>query len=263
MKKLCLILSMLLVLSATGCNNAKTKANAQGETVGAATLVSPDIAAGMIAADAKAEQTATEKTANTIPDKYKNKEIVEQPMQTDIMVAPTLENAIKESSEAVIGRAVGFENLEMGQLPWTAINVKVDRSLSKGIDDGDTIQILNFGGYISLRQHLGDSLYAHGNTMTEEEIDNTVLHITCEQSGLPETGEQYVFFLTERVMEDKPRYELTFGDYGFLLINEDGTLSKRPALEEKSVITMQELESGMSNLGAKYRHKDEVEKIKQ
>lgn len=166
------------------------------------------------------------------PEEFKDKNVKEFYSQLCYNITMNM-NDIAESSDGLLVVKVNdfsytaLGDSEYGKTPWTIIHVTVLENVSGNIDAeaGEEIDIYTFGGYISMRDSLGDILYQTGgkygdesNKPSEEEIDNTIYHENTDSSELPIIGQEYAFYITTR---EDGIYELTCGQYGALLKCDD------------------------------------------
>ena len=119
------------------------------------------------------------------------------------------------------------------------MNSSVVGNIKGYIIPGTELNIYVCGGYISMRDKLGDILYSKGgkygdnSQLTEGEINDTVFYEVINDGKLPVIGQEYVFCLAEAnsFMKDGD-YELVGGINGMLLKDNNTYLYNIPASEE-------------------------------
>jgi hypothetical protein len=163
-----------------------------------------------------------------IPDEFKGKKIEENNSAYDYPYEATFDNVARDSSNIITAKVNGFSYTatpySIASDACTVIHVTVTESLIGAIPVDKPLDIYTFGGYIPLRDYLGDSIYDHGISMSDEEIDNTVIYQKSDESALPIIGMEYAFCLNlgkdyDSVPDDA--YIRVRGEYGQLLVKED------------------------------------------
>ncbi len=80
---------------------------------------------------------------------------------------------------------------------FTAVSLAVDECYKGDLQQGDLITILHRGGYIPLEDHI--SRYNDGHmfeSLSSEEIANTVLHEAYEGESDPQVGDYNIYFIS-------------------------------------------------------------------
>lgn len=171
------------------------------------------------------------------PEEFKGKNVIETYSELCYDITMNINDISGTSDGLLTAKVNGFSytalgDSEYGKMPWTIIHATVLENVSGNInaEAGEDIDIYTFGGYISMRDSLGDILYQTGgkygdesNKPSEEEIDNTIYHENFDSSELPIIGQEYAFYITTR---EDGIYELTCGQYGALLKCDDTFIRK-------------------------------------
>ncbi len=203
----------------------------------------------MTTTDTAAEPSPVSETAaSELPAEFQGKTVLRMSAEMDRLYAPTMDNIVSHADGAIRGTVQGITYTSLGEASlgknaWTVIRVKTEKTLAGDIPAGGTLDIYTFGGYIPLREKLGDSLEAHGSSMTEEGLDNSVVYQYSDESALPEIGKTYIFYLVEP-NEAMPQgsYERLCGSYGQLEVGADGqTLTRVAADGAIEIYTPQQL----------------------
>jgi hypothetical protein len=146
-------------------------------------------------------------TANLgVPKEFQGKKILDHYPQLDYETEMNIQGISKYTNQIITGKINEISYTSIGEsqnvkTAWTIINVTVNENLYGNIKPGENINIYTCGGYISMRDKLGDLLYAkggkygEGNKLSEEEIDNTVYHEIINSGELPIIGQEYAFYL--------------------------------------------------------------------
>ena len=105
----------------------------------------------------------------------------------------------------------------------TVLRITVTGDAMNELEPGTQTELVLPGGYSSMRQHYGDTLYAEGGKfgdgidMTEEEIDNTYYRYIFDNGEVPIVGKEYAFF----VYDNGSGYGIT-GNNDSMLYKYDG-----------------------------------------
>lgn len=105
----------------------------------------------------------------------------------------------------------------------TVLKITVTGDAMNELEPGTQTELVLPGGYRSMRQHYGDTLYAEGGKygdgidMTEEEIDNTYYRYIFDNGEVPIVGKEYAFF----VYDNGSGYGIT-GNNDSMLYKYDG-----------------------------------------
>lgn len=182
-------------------------------------------------------------TADTLPERFKGYTVMPMSAQNDYAFLPTMDNIIEYSKYSVIGTVKGVDYVSLGTNAWTVSIVSVEETLSGDITAGTDIKVYTYGGYIPLREKLGDSINAHGVNMTDEEIDNTVVYEYADETELPKIGAKYVFYLVDgNDKMENGSYEGLFGKYGRLGVSGDSTeFTRKNSSDQTEKYTRSEL----------------------
>ncbi len=184
------------------------------------------------------------------PTEFKDKKIIEDYEICEYETEMNLEGVSKYTDNIITAKVNGFSYTslgtpENGKDAWTIINVTVTENIKGTVNAGENIDIYTFGGYISLRDKLGNILYAkggkygEGNKLSEEEIDNTVYHQFVRNGELPIVGEEYAFYLAKgNSLMSENSYMLVGGENGILLKVDNKFLYRR--IEENNEVNIQE-----------------------
>lgn len=163
------------------------------------------------------------------PKEFQDKKIIEDYPLYEYETEMNLEGVSKYTDNIITAKVNGFSytslgTSENGKNAWTIINVTVTKNLKGEIKSGENIDIYTLGGYISMRDKLGDILYAKGekygdgNKLSEEELDNTVYHQVVRNGELPIVGEEYAFYLAKgNSLMSENSYMLVGEENGILL----------------------------------------------
>jgi len=157
-----------------------------------------------------------------VPEEFKGKKIIENyPLIEYADDFTKLDAVAKRADRLITAKVSGFSytwrgSPETGGTAWTVIHVAVTEDLTGDIKSGETLDIYTMGGYISMRDKLGDILKSTGGKygdkpLSDEEIDGTVYREIIG-SGLPVIGGEYAFYLEK---DAAGAYE--FIDGGYLL----------------------------------------------
>ena len=182
-----------------------------------------------------------------IPKEYSQNTVIENYINLEYEVPMTFDNIVKNFTDAMT--TVKVENISYTSIPnpsggaraWTIIKASVVENIKGHIAPGTELNIYMCGGYISMRDKLGDILYREGgkygdnSQLTESEINDTVFYEIINEGKLPVIGQEYVFCLAEAssFMKDGD-YELVGGINGMLLKDNNTYLQIIPASEECS-----------------------------
>lgn len=161
----------------------------------------------------------------TIPDEIKGKNIIDMhPMYEFAYDYTKTENNAANADNIIIGTvdSISYKTItfEHGGTAYTQINVTVSEDIAGKIKSGETVSIIMAGGYISMRDFYGDTMYKTGGkygdgiNMTEEEIDNTVYHEIVDSGEVPIAGMEYAFFTADN---GDGNYASCGMEYGILL----------------------------------------------
>ena len=88
-----------------------------------------------------------------------------------------------------------------GKHAVSVIKLESPTCLYGDMELGDEAELMILGGYVSLRDKAGEIIYqtggkyGEGNTMTDEEIDNTYYHEIVYSGDLPVIGKELAFFV--------------------------------------------------------------------
>lgn len=178
-------------------------------------------------------------TANFgVPKEFQGKKILDHYPQLDYETEMNIQGISKYTNQIITGKINEISYTSIGEsqnvkTAWTIINVTVNENLYGNIKPGENINIYTCGGYISMRDKLGDLLYAkggkygEGNKLSEEEIDNTVYHEIINSGELPIIGQEYAFYLANgnKYMNDNS-YIVIGGENGQLLKFNDKFIRK-------------------------------------
>ena len=113
-------------------------------------------------------------------------------------------------------KAVGDERA--GKHAVSVVKLESPICLYGDMEPGDEAELMILGGYVSYRDKAGEVIYqtggkyGEGNTMTEEEIDNTYYHEIVYSGDLPVIGKELAFF----VNGDDYGINVIGGEYGVL-----------------------------------------------
>lgn len=174
-------------------------------------------------------------TADTLPERFKGCTVTSTFVKNDYAFLPTMDNIVNYSECSVLGTVKGIEYVSLGTNAWTVLDVSVEETLSGNISSGTDIKVYTYGGYILLREMLGDSIGKEGTDVTDEELDNTVVYVHSDETELPEIGSKYVFYLVDgNDMMENGSYEELFGKYGRLEANGDLTEFTRTNADNKT-----------------------------
>lgn len=137
-----------------------------------------------------------------VPDELSGKDIIENhPLYEYAFDFQDINKTAVNSDNLIIGKVDGISFEPRGGVAYTQISITVSRDISESLADGERVKVELVGGYISLREATGDTLYKTGGkygdgiSMTEEEIDNTYYHEIVESGELPIIGKEYAFFV--------------------------------------------------------------------
>lgn len=177
-----------------------------------------------VSSDVSSTAADSQITADALPEKYKGCTVLPMSSQNDYAFLPTMDNIVDYSEYSVIGTVKGTDYVSLGTNACTVLTVSVEETLSGNITSVTDIKVYTYGGYIPLREKLGDSVDAHGVNMTDEEIDNTVVYEYADETELPTIGAKYVLYLVDgNDKMENGSYEGLFGKYGRLEVSGDST----------------------------------------
>jgi len=158
----------------------------------------------------------------TVPDEifepYEPEEMKDKIIKTDEPIyefdynPSEIESIGELSDNIVIGRVDSISCpsrglSEDGRSAVTQISVTVSSDTEGVFTEGDKVNLYMLGGYISLRESLGELLYK-----SDEEKDNTFIHEIVWSGEVPFTGKEYAFYISEYNGE----YSIPGGEYGIL-----------------------------------------------
>ncbi len=178
-------------------------------------------------------------TANLgVPKEFQGKKILDHYPQLDYETEMNIQGISKYTNQIITGKINEISYTSIGEsqnvkTAWTIINVTVNENLYGNIKTGENINIYTCGGYVSMRDKLGDLLYAkgekygEGNKLSEEEIDNTVYHEIINSGELPIIGQEYAFYLANgNEYMNENSYIVIGGENGQLLKFNDKFIRK-------------------------------------
>ncbi len=188
-----------------------------------------------------------------IPAELEGKSIIDTGAEYDYAFDITdIRKDAENSDDIIIGRVDGISyravgTYENGCHAETVLKVTVISDTRGICAEGSTVGITTPGGYISMRDMLGEKLtqtggkYGNGNTMTDEEIDNTWYHDIVGSGELPVIGQEYAFLV---VVTNGKDYPVIGNEYG-MLYKYDDCLIQRTS-EGLGFYTIDELEAMMN-----------------
>ena len=159
-----------------------------------------------------------------LTDELRGKNIIDMtPIYEFAYDYSVLDNITANADNIIIGRVNGISykalTYESGGTPYTQIDVTVSEDAAGKLQSGEKVSIYMLGGYISMRDRTGDTLYKTGGkygdgiSMTEEEIDNTYYHEIIDSGEVPIAGNEYAFFVTNN---EDGTYSAPGHEYGIL-----------------------------------------------
>lgn len=141
---------------------------------------------------------------------------------------------LADSDVVVYAQVESVEYFTLEGVPWNKMDVRVLDAYKGGVQAGDRISIMQFGGYLPLAEQIrvfndGDKF----SNMTQEEINNTVFKKTMEGAPLPEVGNRGVYFVVEGVTEGLPKgaYEVNCSFQSQYILNDSGILERYAPME--------------------------------
>ena len=166
-------------------------AGCTGEPAGPAADSQPS-AGGSSAAAAPADPSGAD-------DWLEGKTIMEVPSICDWAYDTSMETLTERATEIVVGTVEGIAYTEVEGHAWTIVEFKPEQVLKGSMQPGEAVEIYTLGGYIALEDMI--DYYQDGfryEDMTEEEIQNTVVHEVVDgEESPPEAGGRYLFYLAE------------------------------------------------------------------
>lgn len=173
-----------------------------------------------------------------IPKEFQGKKILDTYPLLEYETEMNIQGISKYTNHIITGKIndISYTSIgdsKNGKAAWTIINVTVNENLYGNIKTGENINIYTCGGYVSMRDKLGDLLYAkgekygEGNKLSEEEIDNTVYHEIINSGELPIIGQEYAFYLANgNEYMNENSYIVIGGENGQLLKFNDKFIRK-------------------------------------
>ena len=214
-----LFLSILLIVSLTACQSVNSQASITDNTP-------------------QPHQTTTTTeiilSQQETPEIYQNKTIVNDNSLLDLAYRPTLEEVIPHSTEIIQAIVNNVEYTSIGSNAWTVINATVQDVLSGNLSNEKNITIYAYGGYISMKDIVtAEHDRERYTNMTDEDLENTIVHQAADMEESPLIGEQYIFFLgSPTVYMPDDAYEQLGWKFCQMLVYENETLYYTPYIIE-------------------------------
>ena len=126
------------------------------------------------------------------------KNIIELTGVADYAYPMTLE-AITPQSIAIVEATVNdIEYSSVGGHAWTKVTATIDAVIYGELSENDVIDFYVFGGYMPLKEYIDwwDD-WSRFKDLSDDEIENSVIHSLQPNEDLPLEGEHYLFFLGE------------------------------------------------------------------
>lgn len=215
-----LFLSILFIVVLTACQNTDSHASASNNTAPSH--------------ETPASTPAVVLSQQEIPEIYQNKTIVNDNSRLDLIYRPTLEEVIPHTTEIVQATVNDVGYTSIGSNAWTVIDATVKAGLSGNLSSEKNITIYAYGGYISMKDVVtADQDRERYTDMTDEDLENTIIHQAADMEESPLIGEQYIFFLgspTANMPTDA--YEQLGWKFCQMLVGENQTLYYMPYMTE-------------------------------
>lgn len=207
----------------TGCGSAAGEMPETAADAGTASTAST-------AAEAPAEDSAGTETLRdctvTPPVAYEvNGEMIRtEESEPELLVAPTYENLVRDSSAVVVGTIQNVTYTSVEGTPWTQVDVAVEDSQYGALQSGDVISVYELGGYMPLEEFIAENdLQERFSDLSQEEIADTILFQNGGSQTTPEVGQTFLYFLTEAGGSlPEGAYERTCGTDNSQFVLEDG-----------------------------------------
>lgn len=190
-----------------------------------------DSSVAVNAETAAAQETQIVLAQQGTPEIYAGKRIVEENFHLDLAYRPTFENVVAHSAAIVRAEVNHVDYTSINAQAWTVVHADIREVLSGDLCTG-TIDIYAYGGYISMKE-IADGERERYADMTDEELENTIVHQGADWQVSPLVGEQYIFFLgapTDAMPADA--YEQLGWKFCQMLVGEDETLYYTPYTED-------------------------------
>ena len=130
------------------------------------------------------------------PLEFQSKRVVEENYVLDLAYRPTLEEVIPHSSAIVRATVNDVEYTSIAAHAWTVVDATVEDVLLGDVERAADINIYAYGGYISMKGIAGaENDRERYVGMTDEALENTIIHQEANMEESPLIGEQYIFFL--------------------------------------------------------------------
>lgn len=156
--------------------------------------------------------------ASDTPTELSDKDIIENhPLYDYAFDFQDIKKDAVNSDNIIIGKVNSISFEPRGGTAYTQISITVSEDISGSLANGEQVKVELVGGYISLREATGDTLYKTGGkygdgiNMTEEEINNTYYHEIVESGELPIIGKEYAFFVHGKGVESYNNVGLEYG----------------------------------------------------
>lgn len=152
-----------------------------------------------------------------------------------------LESYVEQSTNIIQGQIIDLSFVEVEQIPWTKISIKIDESIMGELQKDEIITIYELGGYIT-----GESFIKMFGECNDNKISNEdLVEMKYFQKNMHSIGEKGIFCVKswqETSIFSSDTYELVGSSYSVFIYNEeeDAYLVRDYEKQEEDYITLDE-----------------------